>query len=208
MQSLNVIPASFDCDRTCPLHRTHWCRFNALFTLIGSARVHSHTVKITVPYRDPKTLKKACDALKWEWIGDGTHTLFDGAKIVGNAFKPQGWYYPAVLDAAGELHSDTYNGQWGDDRQLDKLKSEYALATAQIAAEELGWQCERTDTGLTIYHPENGVLTVSKEGVCETTGFIGAGCHAAREALGLMADGAIQNKPEYGAVAAVVQAGG
>ena len=44
--------STFNCDRTCPLHRTHWCRFNALFAKIGTARVHSHTVKITVPYKD------------------------------------------------------------------------------------------------------------------------------------------------------------
>jgi hypothetical protein len=36
---------------------------------------------------------------------------------------------------------------------------------------------------------------------------MGSGCHEAREALNLAADGAAQNKPEYGQVAARVQAG-
>lgn len=198
--------ATFSCDRTCPLHRTHWCRFNALFSKMGIARVHSHTVKIKVEYKDPDTLKRACDNLGWKWLGLGVHSLFENT-AAGHGFKPVGWELPAVLDANGELHFDTFNGAWGDEKQLELLKAEYAIATAQKAAEELGWQCERTDAGLTVYHPDSGVLTVSKEGICETTGFTGASCHAARESLGLLADGAIANKPEYGQVAAEVQAG-
>lgn len=206
LTNLTTINATFDCDRTCPLHRTHWCRFNALFTLIGSARVHSHTVKIKVDYTDPEILRKAVDGLPgWKWIGEKQHELFDGA-YHGHGFTPEGWQYPAVF-ANGELHADTFNGQWGDDKKLDLLKAEYAICTAQHAAESLGWQCERTPAGLTVYHPENGILTVSKEGVCETTGFVGTSCHSAREALHLAADGQITNTPEYGQVAAQVQAG-
>jgi hypothetical protein len=198
--------ASFSCDRTCPLHRTHWCRFNAIFSKMGIARVHSHTVKIKVEYKDPDTLKKACENLGWKWLGLRTHSLYS-TEATGHGFLPEGWEYPAVLDAAGEMHFDTFNGAWGDPKQLERLKSEYAIATAQQAAEELGWQSERTESGLVVYHPEAGVLTISKEGICETTGFTGSNCHSAREQLGLLADGAIQNKPEYSAVAAQVQAG-
>jgi hypothetical protein len=197
--------ASFDCDRTCPRHRTHWCRFNALFCLIGSVRVHSHTAKIRVDYTDPGLLEVACKSLGWKWLGLQTHDLFDGV-YRGHGFLPEGWAYPVVF-SNGELHADTFNGSWGDEKQLDKLKCEYAIATAQQAAESLGWQCERTEAGLTVYHPEAGVLTVSKHGVCEATGFIGSSCHAAREALHLAVDGQVQNTPEFGQVAAQVQAG-
>jgi hypothetical protein len=211
LKSLTVLPASFEasfgCDRTCPAHRTHWCRFNALFRRLGSARVHSHTVKIKVAYTDVDLLKKSCDSLGWKWLGLKDHSLFDG-NYTGHGFKPEGWEFPAIFDAATcELRADTFNGQWGDDRKLDLLKSEYAMQTAINAAIDLGWQSERTDAGLVVYHPDGGQLTISKEGICETTGFIGAGCHAAREALHLAADGLAQNKPEYSQTAAQVQAG-
>ena len=147
----------------------------------------------------------ACDSLGWKWLGLAKHELFDGT-YTGHGFRPEGWAYPAVF-CDGELHAYTFNGYWGDDAKLDLLKNEYAIATAQIAAEELGWQCERTESGLTVHHPDAGVLTISKEGICETTGFTGSSCHAAREALHLAADGQVQNKPEFGQVAAQVQAG-
>jgi hypothetical protein len=187
------------------LHKTHWCRFNALFRLIGAPRVHSHTVKIKVDYRDPRALEIACNNLAWNWHGFGNHHLYDGT-YSGHGFTPEGWNYPAVL-TNDTMHADTFGGRWGDDAQLDKLRSEYAMASAQLAAQQLGWQCERTERGLTVYHPEGGILTLSNEGICETTGFIGAGCHTAREALGLQADGQAQNKPEFGQTAAQIQAG-
>lgn len=194
---------SFDCARTCPANRTHWCRFNALFRLIGAPRVHSHTVRIRVEYTDSELLEMACKNLGWQWHGQGKHKLYDGI-YTGHGFTPQGWSYPAVF-ANGEIHADTFGGRWGEDSQLLKLKAEYMLASAQNAASVLGWNCERNDAGLTIYHPEQGTLTISKDGVCETNGFVGSGCHAAREALGILADGAAQNKPEYAQTEAQIQ---
>ena len=195
----------FACDRTCPAHRTHWCRFNALFRKLGTARVHSHTVKIQVEYRDPRALEFSVRRLsKWTWIGPGEHDLFS-TRATGLAFKPEGWVYPAVLDAEGILHTDTYEGIWGDVKKLDLLKQEYLFGQAEQAATELGWQHERTNAGLVVYHPQGGTLTLNHDGVCETTGFVGAGCHSAREALHLIADGPVQNKPEFSQVAAQVQ---
>lgn len=208
--SLNTVN-SFDCDRTCPLHETKTnglflCRFNQLFRLMGAVTtVHSHTTKVKVPYKDPRALEDAVKSLGWKWLGLGSHQLFDGA-YTGHGFQPEGWAYPAVF-ADGEVHADTFNGQWGDDAKLDLLKAEYAIATAKLAAEQLGWQCERTEQGLTVYHPDSGTITLSNEGVCETTGFVGGSCHQAREALGLLVDGQVQNKPEFAQAQAVVQTG-
>ena len=183
---------NFSCPRTCPMFEKRTtdglfdCRFRAIIDRIGPTRTTSHTVKVRVDYRDPRALELACDRLKWKWHGFGKHELFE-AGVTGHGFTPEGWYYPAVLDADGEMHSDTFNGSWGDPAKMDLLKGEYAMATAQLAAKELGWQSERTDAGLIIYHPSAGVLTISKHGNCETTGFVGSSCHAARESLGLLA---------------------
>jgi hypothetical protein len=85
------------------------------------------------------------------------------------------------------LHHDTYGGQWGNPADLDTLRSAYLLGATQRQAQLLGWLTELTPAGLVVYHPDGGTLTVSPEGTCETAGFVGAGCHEARLALGLQA---------------------
>ncbi len=151
--------ASFNCPRTC--HLRELCRFMPVISKIGGTQVFSHTVKVKVDYTDPRTLESACKSLGWKWLGLKLHHLFDG-DYQGHGFTPQGWEYPAVLDVSGELQYDTFNGAWGDERQLERLKAEYAIATAEQAATDLGWQCERTEDGLTVHHPDAGILTISK----------------------------------------------
>lgn len=203
---------NFTCPRTCPHYdrRTadgHFdCRFRAVLDHVGPTRVHSHTVKIKVEYRDPRVLERACNNLGWKWHGQAKHHLYE-ADVQGHGFTPEGWSYPAVLASDGELHYDTFNGHWGDETKLEALRSEYAMVAAEQAAMDLGWQTQRTETGLTVFHPQGGILTVSRDGVCETTGFVGSSCHDARTALKLVADGAITEKPEVGAVVAQVHAG-
>jgi len=151
-------------------------------------------------------LERACNNLGWKWHGQAKHHLYE-ADVQGHGFTPEGWSYPAVLASDGELHYDTFNGHWGDETKLEALRSEYAMVAAEQAAMDLGWQTQRTETGLTVFHPQGGILTVSRDGVCETTGFVGSSCHDARTALKLVADGAITEKPEVGAVVAQVHAG-
>jgi hypothetical protein len=170
--------------------------------------VNSHTTKIRVEYTDREQLSLAVRAMGGKVLGMGSHQQYKGYdpttggrvdnKITGFGFELPGWRYPVVLDSAGELHYDDYSGSWGNVADLVRLKAEYTFAATERAAVELGWTTERTVQGLTVNHPQGGVLTVSKDGICETTGFQGAGCHEARETLGLKSDGPIVNKPEYG----------
>ena len=196
--------ASFDCARTCPAHKTHWCRFNALFRLVGIPRVHSHTVKIKVSYTDPDALRDAVTALGWQWLGCKTHQLFSGQTATGHGFQIPSWRYPCVLQSGGELAYDDYNGAWGNVADLEALKTAYLSTNVETAANLLGWQTERTPQGITVYHPEGGTITVDRQGVCETSGFIGRSCHEAREALGLKPDGAPTNKTEIDHLPAVI----
>ena len=72
------------------------------------------------------------------------------------------------------------------------------------AALELGWQCVRDGQNVTVYHPQGGTVTLTGDTV-ETQGFVGAGCHEARKALGIrVEEGSIHETAECaGAVAKV-----
>jgi hypothetical protein len=155
-----------------------------VFQAIGPTRVNSHTAKIKVDYTDPDQLRAACAALGWEWMGRGKHHLFE-APVDGLGFKPTGWVFPCVVSPDGQLHYDDYRGQWGNVADLEKLRASYAFAAAEQRAQELGWLTERTDSGLLIYHPQGGTLTIDQTGTVATNGFTGHACHEAREALGI-----------------------
>jgi len=215
---------SFSCPRTCPSFERaqggrFFCRFGPILNTLGPAVVTSHTVTVKVEYRDPETLRAAVLAMGGIWYGwADTHSLGDTVQsgwgfrlpMANGYHEHEGkhyWYHPLVLRPDGELAFDAYGGYWGDQSQLPLLKEEYTIQHTLRQAELLGWQAERTPQGITVYHPDGGVLTLSKEGVCETTGFVGAGCHEARLSLGLAAFGEIHNKAEFAQTKAVCRTG-
>lgn len=195
MRPLDVM--KFDCPRTCPMAREEWCRFRPVLDRIGPVRACSHTVEIKVQYSDPDALQAACKALGWKWLGQGTHKVY-ATHHTGLGFHIPGWKFPAVLKDAGVLAYDNYNGAWGDAKELEKLKAEYAMSQVEAGALSLGWMVERQGDSLVVHHPGGGTLTMNK-GDLDMAGFVGGSCHSAREQLleaaGLDA-GAITEKPE------------
>jgi hypothetical protein len=208
-KELSLIP--FDCARTCPVAGNAWCRFRAVLDGLGPARVLSHTCRVAVQYRDADTLRAAVLALGGIWYGwNDAHELFEtkeqgwgfrlpfekGAEQDGGVPGTRYWLFPVVVGPDGQLAYDDYKGAWGDVTQLELLRQEYAVQHTMHKAEELGWQCERTGEGVTVFHPDGGTLTLSRKGECEAFGFVGGACHTAREALGLAVAGEAVNKPE------------
>ena len=199
MISLQTIESRFNCERSCPANRQHWCKFNALFRLIGFVRVHSHTATVKTEYdpKHPECLEAAVRSLGGQWIGFGEHSLGDtrqtgyGFKLTmsGSVRGDNLWYHPIVLRMDGQLAYDEYGGRWGDVNGLEKLKGAYAIAKAELAAQALGWMTERTaDGSLVVYHPQSGTITITKDAAMDASGFLGAGCHAAVEALGIQTE--------------------
>lgn len=186
---------NFTCPRTCAFMEL--CRFQPILSAVGSAGVYSHTVKVKVDMTDTETLRRAVEGMGGRWIGQGTHAMFAGQSATGLGFTLPNWRYPLTVDSAGELHYDDYHGSWGNVADLATLRAEYAFSRAETAAVEQGWQTERTADGLRVYHPSGGILDLSKTMLCETTGFIGSGCHDARLQLGLPAAEAPVNKTEH-----------
>jgi hypothetical protein len=53
--------------------------------------------------------------------------------------------YPVVVDSeTGSLHFDTFNGRWGDEKQIDKFCQQYAVEAAREEARTRNWTIEET----------------------------------------------------------------
>lgn len=195
----------FDCPRSCPKYEQRdECRFNAVFAKLGAGVVTSHTTTIKSEFKDYDILGGAVRAIGGNVLGMGTHRLFSESKT-GFGFTLPGWNYPIVCEANGSLAFDNYNNRWGNQSDLDRLKGEYVIATAEQAAISQGWMCERVGEVLTIHHPSGGSLTVTANGA-EANGFQGVGCHDALMSLNLPMD-QWTAKPELGQVACEIQQG-
>jgi len=98
----------------------------------------SHIVTIKTEVRDAEAVKAACKRLGLQEPVHGTVRLFSG-EATGLAVKLPGWVYPVVLDAAaGQVHFDNFEGQWGDRKHLDAFVQAYAVCKATIEARKRG----------------------------------------------------------------------
>lgn len=138
----------------------------------------SHTVTIDIEMRNQEALAKAALAMGATILGVGTHRLFDGATHTGFAFKLPKWQYPIVIEESGKAHYDDYHGMWGNTRDLEVLKDNYAIYAVQTECDNLGWYHELNEhTGeLVIHHPDGGTITVQKGGSLDAAGFNGTSC--------------------------------
>ena len=116
----------------------------------------SHVVTIETKLKDPAALSAACVRLRLPAPQTETVKFFDGSEHEGLAVRPPGFVYPVVVKEDGTTLSDTYNGRWGDDAFLGRLKQAYAVEAAKLQAKQRGHRI--TETPL----PDGGVkLTVT-----------------------------------------------
>lgn len=185
----------FDCARTC--HAFERCRFHFILDALGLGQTaFSHTTKVKVELRNIGALAAAIVRMGGVVIGQGDHRLFSSHET-GFGFTLPNWYKPLVLHADSSLAYDAYGGVWGDEQDIGKLTALYAIECARLTAIEQGWYCEESGANLVIYHPTGGTLTVTPEGICDASGFVGAGCHAFEPIeLALGSHREVTNKPE------------
>jgi hypothetical protein len=99
----------------------------------------SHLVTIKTKVRDPAALAAACARLRLPVPVQGTARLYSG-EATGLIVHLPGWTYPAVFDTRnGEVLCDTFEGGWGDPRQLDRLLQSYAIEVCRLAARQKGY---------------------------------------------------------------------
>lgn len=98
----------------------------------------SHTITGQTQFRSVEILTAACRRLGIESPRVGTHRLFDRS-VEGHAVFLKGWNYPAVVDlATGQVSHDTFEGRWGDMKELDRLKQAYATESMLAALRKQG----------------------------------------------------------------------
>ena len=207
----------FECRRTCGYRQA--CRFNPVFKTLGAHRiVYSHVTKVDVQIRDLDAMVTACEHLglvfnrdkrTYRWYGHsvGDYRLPEGmtAKELGRcshaiSVKDNARAYEVGLV---DNHDGSYSPVWdfwsgGHGLQAavgencSRLIGEYTIEAARNAATAQGWMAQDNPEGtLTIYHPDGGTMTVSRDGTVNSDGFIGQGCSVAsaiENALGVKQD--------------------
>ncbi len=185
LQILNA--ASFTCPRTCT--PGHWCQFRPIFEAMGSTRVMSHTVKVTVEFREKEILVKAVHKMEGQILSD--HNAYGLTFTLPNFMGRL-----SLTDTT--LAYDSDNDHWHP-QTIPTLKARYAVEAARQAADQQGWMSyDQTDGSLVITHPSGGTMTVQADGTVDSVGFIGQACDVAQvieNSIGKPGDRS--DKPEY-----------
>ena len=103
----------------------------------------SHVATIALEFRDAAALGEAAAACRLD-LRQETVTFYDGTRVTGTAVRLRGWRYPVVVDAAGRLHYDHYEGHWGDLAHLHRFRQAYAKAATTRFARARGYLVTRT----------------------------------------------------------------
>lgn len=100
----------------------------------------SHVVSIQTKVHDPTAVNAACSRLGLSMPTHGTAKLFS-AEGTGLIVQFPGWQYPIVLDTqTGTVRYDNFEGNWGDQEQLNKFLQAYAVEKAKLEARRKGLQ--------------------------------------------------------------------
>lgn len=98
----------------------------------------SHIVQIKTQIRDPEAVRAACRRLGLAEPVQGTTRLFSG-EVSGLAVQLPGWRYPAVCQLdTGQVQFDNFQGNWGEQKELDRFLQSYAVERAKIEARRHG----------------------------------------------------------------------
>ncbi|MFH5804348.1 DUF1257 domain-containing protein [Alienimonas sp. DA493] len=104
----------------------------------------SHVVTIETKLRDPAAIHAACVRLNLPEPKTETVKFFDGSEHIGLAVRPPGFVYPVLIQQDGNVRCDTYNGRWGDESFLGRLKQTYAVEAAKLQAKARGHRIAET----------------------------------------------------------------
>ena len=98
----------------------------------------SHIVQIQTQVRDAEGVRAACRRLGLAEPVLGTFPLFS-AVASGVAVQLPGWKYPVVCQLdTGQVQFDNFQGNWGEQKELDGFLQSYAVEKAKIEARRKG----------------------------------------------------------------------
>ena len=98
----------------------------------------SHIVSVKTKVHDPVAIAAACHRLRLSAPVQGKAQLFSG-EVNGWIVQLPGWQYPIVIETQiGQLKYDNYDGEWGNQEELDHFMQMYAVEKAKIEAHKKG----------------------------------------------------------------------
>jgi len=98
----------------------------------------SHVVQIKTQVRDAEAVRAACRRLSLAEPVQGTTRLYSG-EVTGLAVQLPGWRYPAVAQLdTGQIQFDNFQGNWGEQIELDRFLQSYAVEKAKLEARRKG----------------------------------------------------------------------
>jgi hypothetical protein len=98
----------------------------------------SHIVSIQTEVRDPAAVQAACRRLGLAAPSFGVAKLYS-AQETGWIVRLPGWHYPIVCQTkTGKLAYDNFNGNWGEQRELNRFLQAYAVEKAKLEARKKG----------------------------------------------------------------------
>ena len=98
----------------------------------------SHIVQIKTQVHDAQAVRAACRRLGLAEPMQGTTRLFSG-EVTGLAVQLSGWRFPAVCQLdTGQVQFDNFQGNWGEQQELDRFLQAYAVEKAKLEAHRKG----------------------------------------------------------------------
>lgn len=98
----------------------------------------SHIVVVQTKLHDPAAIAAASRRLNLPVPVEGTARLYSG-EATGLLVQLPGWRYPAVIDPlSGIVRCDTFEGRWGNPKELDRFIQAYAVEKCRIEANRRG----------------------------------------------------------------------
>lgn len=103
----------------------------------------SHTLSLQLSVTDLEALQAACPRVGAQYLGAGVWSHYSKT-CEGYGLKLAGWRYPVVIDQAGGVHYDNFEGRWGKIQRLNDLVAYYGLEAARSQAVMAGHSCYET----------------------------------------------------------------
>ena len=104
----------------------------------------SHIVTLRCKLHDAAAIGAACRRLGLLEPVQGTAELYSG-QASGQLVRLPGWEYPVVVDTlTGTVRFDNFEGQWGEQQQLDRFLQAYAVERAKLEATRKGYPFTET----------------------------------------------------------------
>jgi hypothetical protein len=100
----------------------------------------SHVTTVQTEIKDKTALMMACKQLGCQFkTGKHKVTMYSGSVECEFSFNLPGWRYPVALLNDGTLKFDNFNGNWGNSKELDKMKQAYGVEVATKKARSMGY---------------------------------------------------------------------